>query len=600
MSWDPSIATIKHPYRFWRIVWSPCSRFIAIASRYGMEIHLLDAATLKQLKSFTSPPPHHNINLLTFSPESHSLMWFSDQSKAFTSLDLQTGVRVGEILTEESPLRPLSITHSGCGTMLGVLFKGGNDTSTLNTYNIVSGTLICRHPIKGTSTGIIWRYDDRVRFATAMSGFVTVWEVGFSSELSPAEVESFPTSNDFHISSRILFHPTPPRFASIVALEKAVIVWDARYSKLLLNSVDVKMPENMSFSTDGHFFACQSAGQRIYLWKESPTGYIPHRKLVLDGTRMKEPTQFFSPNGQSIVTTGEQDLQLWRTTDSSSSTSSVLVGGFRGTGQTKPFVIGFSPDGLLAVTARLWDNTAIVLDLKSGATRLTVDTGMTIYAPGVAGNTLAVFGGGKVITWNLPTGVHALNPRAASIDNVRTTWLDRWELTPWKEFQSVSISPGLNYVAVSRLFAGPGHVAIHDICDASTGIHLERVHSEDMSLCWFTPDGREFWTSGGLDRTSTSQDSEKFKGWAIVRDTKSNVTKLEPLDQTGGPSGGLPWESSSGCQVMDDGWALNSTGKRLLWFPPRWQSAVPVWNGRFLALLYHGLPEAVILELLAE
>ena len=604
MSWDPSIATIKCSDSIHCIAWSPCSRFIAISFLYGMEIHLLDAATLKRLKSFTSPPPHHHIDLLTFSPESRSLMWFSDRSKAFTIRDLQTGVRVGEILTEESPLRPLSITHSGCGTMLGVLFKGGSDTPTINTYNILSGTLIYRHPIKGTSTGTIWRHGDCVRFTTAVSGFITVWEIGFSSELPPTEVESFLTPNDFQISSQFLFHPTPPRLASIIDPERTVLVWDARYSKPLLNSVDVERPDKISFSTDGHFFACEGGGQGIYIWKESPTGYTLYRKLVLNSTGMKDPTQTFSPNGQSIVTAGEQDLQLWRTTDSSSSTSSILAGDFRGTDQTKPFIVGFSPDGLLAVTGRLWDDTAIVFDLKSGATRLTVDTGTAIYALGVTGSALAVVGSGKVITWNLPTGVHGLSARAASNDNILTTRLDRWEPSPPNESESVSISPSLNYVAISRWFwfAGSGSVTIHDICDASTGIHLERVQSQGRNPSWFTPDGREFWSFGGLDRTSTSQHSKKNIGWKIIRNTESNVTKLERLDPTVGPSGGLPRESSHGCQVMDGGWVLSSTGKRLLWLPPRWRSEEihRMWSGRFLALLHGGLPEAVVLELLAE
>ena len=599
MSWDPSIASIKCSDPIHCIAWSPCNRFIAISFLYGMEIHLLDAATLKRLKSFTHP--HHSIDLLTFSPESRSLMWFSDQSKAFTSRDLQTGVRVGEILTEESPLIPLSITYSGCGTMLGVLFKGWSDAPAINTYDVLSGTLIYRHPIEGMSTDTIWRHGDCVRFTTAVSGFVTVWEIGFSSELPPTEVESFPTPNDIHISSRFLFHPTPPLFSSIIGPERTVLVWDARCSKLLLNSVDVERPEKMSFSTDGHFFAC-GGSQGICLWKESTTGYIPHRKLVLNGC----PTQNFSPNGQSIVTTGGQDVQLWRTTDSSSSTSCVLAGDFRGTDQTRPFLIGFSPDGLLAVTARLWDDIATVLDLKSGATRLTVDTGTAICALGVDENALAVAGCGKVLTWNLPTGVHVFSARAAGIDSVRTTWLDRWEPLPPNESLSVSISPGLNYAAISRWFsfAGSDRVAVHDICDASTGIHLGQVQSQPISPSWFTPDGREFWSFGDLDRASASRHSEIFKGWTIFRDTESSVTKLEPLDPTGGPSGGVPWESSHGCQVMDDGWVLNSTGKRLLWFPPHWRSEEyrkhRVWSGRFLALLHSRLPEVIVLELLLE
>ena len=557
-----------------------------------MEIHLLDAMTLKRLKSFT--PPHRSAALLTFTPESRSLMWFGDQPGAIISWDLQTGVRVGEIVTEESLLRPLSITHSGCGAMIGVLFKDENDSPTINTYNILSGALIYRHPIEGTSSDTIWRHGDCVRFTTVEPWSITIWEVGFSSEIPPTEVESFPTPNDFQTSSGFLFHPTPPRLASIQP-EDSVLVWDVQCSKLLLDLVVVKnLTHEMSFSTDGHFFAHKD-GDGIWLWKESPTGYIFHSKLVLNGTGMEVPAQFFSPDGQSIVTAGGRDLQLWRTTDSSSSTSSVLAGDFRGTDQTKPFVIGFSLDELLAVAARSRHKTAIVLDLKSGATRLTLNTGTSIYALGVAGNALAVVGGNKVITWNLPTAIHALSARADRNDSVRTTRLDRGELfRPLRDKSgSGAISPDLNYVVVLREYSlGRDYC---DIYDASTGRCLKQIESLGYSL-WFTPDGREFWCSVSTVVLPT------YIGWAIAKSSESDVTELKPLGPTVSPSGGYPWQSPHGCQVTDDGWVFNSTGKRILWLPPHWRSAERhrKWSGRFLALLHPGLPEVVVLELLAE
>jgi len=84
MSWDPSIATIKYPESIQCLAWSPCSRFIAVSLNSVMEIQILDAVTLKRLKSFT--PPHHFTRFLTFSPESRSLMRFGgSDSEVFTS-----------------------------------------------------------------------------------------------------------------------------------------------------------------------------------------------------------------------------------------------------------------------------------------------------------------------------------------------------------------------------------------------------------------------------------------------------------------------------------------------------------------------------------
>jgi len=598
MSWDPSIATIKCSDSIEFLAWSPCSRFIAISILSEGKTHLLDAVTLQRLKSFESP--RFSVDLLAFSPEGRSLIRFNYDLGVITSWDLQTGVRADNILTGE-PLRAPSITHSGCGTMLGVLFKDEDKAPTINTYNMISGTLMFRHPVEGTDTGSIWRHGDCVRFTTVRPESTTVWEVGFSSQLPPTEVETFPTLNDSYLSNQSLFHPAPPRLASITGPEKTLLVWDARYSKLLLNSTGVEDPRQMSFSSDGHFFACEAQSGEIHLWKESPTGYILHRKLLPSDTHMSFPKNFFSPNGQSMVTIGRKDLQLWRTTDSPSSTSSVPARYCRSAGR---FVVGFSQGGPLAVAARFGCDTATVLDLKSGATRLTVDAGAVICAVGVAANTIAVVGDGMIITWNLPTDGHVLGARADRSHSVRTTRLDLWEPSgsQLQEDDFVFISPGLNYVVAGRsLFPSRTCPSIYD---ASTGMLIGQIESWD-TLPWFTLDERELWYSDSTFPT--------HKGWAIVRNSESNVTELEPLDQTVAPSGCPPWESSHGYQVRDDGWVLNSTGKRLLWLPPRWRPEAEgvwddelgegvnkAWSGMFLALSHSGLPEVVILEFLVE
>ena len=580
-AWDPSTATIKCSDTVESIAWSPCSRFIAISFCREDEVHLLDAVTLMRLKSFQSfTSLYRSTESITFSPEGRSLMWFA--SEELTSLDIQTGVRVSEI-----PLGnvfPTSITHSGCGTMVGVLFKESGSSSTIGTYNILSGTLISRHPIDGRAAGGIWRHGDCVQFAAVRPGSITVWEVGFSSQLPPTEVEFFPTPNDFDISSQFLFHPTPPRLASIIR-EKTVTIWDPRYSKLLLNFVDFENLRSMSFSSDGHFFACGSVAGMAYLWKESPTGYILHRKLLPNGSgREASSAVSFSPNRQSIVTLRDKNLQLWHTTDSSS-TSSVQDREYRRTDQ---FIIAFSPDELLAVAARFRECTATVLDLKSGATQLAVDTNTTIFALGVVRSAIAVAGDGKVITWNLPTGVDALSSRVDSNDSVRETTIYRPYVV---EFESVCMSPDLGSFAVAvRSWPKDHYVLGYKIYNASTGIHLEWVESQGRP--WFTPDGREFWVQG--------KPPGELKGWAIVRNSESDVDRLEPLDPTVGPSRGPPWESSHSYQVTDGGWVLNSTGKRLLWLPAHWQSEEIYrrWSGRFLALLHAELLEVVVLELL--
>ena len=109
---------------------------------------------------------------------------------------------------------------------------------------------------------------------------------------------------------------------------------------------------------------------------------------------------------------------------------------------------------------------------------------------------------------------------------------------------------------------------------------------------WFTPDGREIW--------GFPHDDDSFvHRWEIIEDNESGTTKLQPLGRTATPQGVLPWQSSShGYKVMEDGWILSPTRKRLGWLPHKWRSNEEsrIWTGRFLGLKHSALPEVVILE----
>jgi len=359
ISWDPAVATIKCSRSVSHAAWSPCSRFIAISLDHDAGIKVLDAVTLKQLKSFI--PPHSYTQLLTFSPNGHLLTWVSRTSEVFISWDVQTGLLASKIsLTEEGPIPAVhSITYSGCGTMLGVLFQNHN-ISAISTYNVLSGTPIHSHPVEGLLAGTIWTHDEYVQFTVLGSGSITIWEVGFTSKHPPTEVKSLPTPNNFDPSEQFHFLPMHSRFAFL--LEEAVTVWDAQLSKCLLNPVDVKMTKNMTFSADGHFFACEAYGSEIYLWKESPTGYTLHQKLP---SGRGSVTPLLSPNGQLIIGLNYSTVWLWHTTHLTiplSNTSTHIPW------DPRRFVLEFSPDGSLAATARLEDNTATCRGCMRGLT----------------------------------------------------------------------------------------------------------------------------------------------------------------------------------------------------------------------------------------
>ena len=616
-SWDPVIAAVKCPHEVRDPIWSPCSGFIAIdGGEFAEWIQILDAATLKRVKSLVphearsrlltlsaesrpltpsagsrSPTYVAGCRSLTFSTESRLLTQFSGDSEMFISWDLQTGAPASIIYPhlrdrewgypEGSSIGPrqLSITHSGCGTMFGVLFSC-HHAANIVTYNTLSGESIGHFLVEKPVVRTIWIHDKSIRFATYQPGSITIWEVGFDLDYPATEVKSLPTPNNFNSSKEFLFLPTRSRLAFVH--ENSVFVWDAQHLKFLLSSADIEGPRQMTFSSGGRFFACGTNGQQIYLWKDSSTGYTLHRKLM---SSTGSSTPLLSPDGRSILVFSGSTLQLFHTTDSTTPLSSVPAQAFE---HTAPFVLGFSPGESLVATARLWGNTATVLDLGSGVPRLTVDAGMKIYGLRVAERTVVVVGDGKVITWNLPQRDHVPNATANINDSIRTTIYDR--SSSLRLLGSASISPDFDHIAATGMFSGESMVL--NIYDVTTGKYLGGTPTSG-SMPWFTPDGREVWCRAFISGAD---------GWAIVKDDESNFLKMECLGPAQYGPEVLPWTTSRGYKIADDGWVLGSSGKRLLWLPPQWQSEEMdrIWNGRFLALFHHQLPEVVILEVPEE
>ena len=572
--WEPFAASRSHSDFIGAVAWSPCNKFIAIAWTNSNTTGVFDAITLKQLNTFKSPRDNFCHLWLGFSPDSHFLAEVDRTN--IISWDLQTGGGVGAFDTGlwlTSNLKS-SAVYSTDGKMIAVVFWEWNEpfpSVRIYVYNILSQEHICSHRLQGRVVSI-WTQGEYLQVATVKPGSVTVWEVGFSSDHIPAEIKSYTIPNKTESAGKILFLPALTRLA--FTLKKEVLIWDAQGSKILLNIVG-KGVEIISFSPDGHFFAC--GGPETHLWKESSAGYILHGTFASsarDHGYLYAP--LLSPNGQSIIVSSGSTLQLWHTTAASPPTHA-----FEGTGR---HVFEFSSDKSLAASARLSDNIATVLDPKSGAPRLIIDTGIKIYGLRITGSTVIVVGDGKVITWDLSTGDGVLGARANINDSVRTTTFDH---SPCMLFTpSASISPDLKYIAVA---AEPmGQAVGLNIYDVSTGKHLTGTGTSGRTP-WFTPDGCEIWCSDRFD---------KWEGWGIIKDSESGVLELKSTQRQ--PEE-CPWLPSSRW-VVDDGWILGSGGKRLLLLPPHWRTDGVrwTWGGRFLVLMHPGLPEVVILELPEE
>ncbi|KAF9646211.1 YVTN repeat-like/Quino protein amine dehydrogenase, partial [Thelephora ganbajun] len=573
-SWDPAVGIME--YCCGAAGWSPCGRFIAISNdRSGTEI--LDAATLKRL-NILKPSPGYPGELV-FSPDSRLLMIFDTHPVNFITWDIQTGVVVSAISPEQwdYDTECFSITYSACGTMFGALiYRCG--TLTIRTYNIHSGTHIYSHSVEGRVIPNIWAHGECLRFAVVKPGSITTWEVGFASTNAPTEIESLPLPDNFPHSLYVnAFHPTLSRLA--FEHSERIFVWDARRSEFLLNE-HARDPHRASFSSDGRFFVYGTGLSDVHLWKESPIGYILHRKHTC---KFDISSQFISPNGELMFMSGHLAIQLWRTMDPSTSFSCKWT--------RERFIVDFSPDETLAAVARFKDKTITVLDLESGDPLSIIDTGMEVYGQRAAGSTVVVVGREKVVTWNLPPRDHVLGPRANVDDSIRTATIScpRTLSHPYN-FEFASISPDLHSIAILEDHTFSCSLYLHD---APTGQCLGylRIDGRGDKRPWFTSDGREVWCI-------TYQG--EANGLTITKGSESGVIELGVLGPTSQPPSTPPWLSSRGYQIMDDGWILGINGKRLLWLPPHWRSSNVThrtWSGRFLALLHRTLSEPIILEL---
>ena len=590
VSWDTNTAATTRPYDIERAVWSPCNRFIAITWE-DATIEVLDPVTLRRLQTLEFPPgldSDTDIRALVFSPDSRILTCFQNgflgQKLLVVSWDLQTGGVTSVInprwrrIFEDIDGTP-SITYSENGKMVAVRVWYLNDNHIF-IFDVASGAYIRSHSPTNViaHTNGIWAHGESFRFTTVHRTAITIWEVGFTRDSTPTRVKTFFPFPGRHFRSRLevetqeeaQFLPSESRLALVS--EDKVAVWDTHNSKCLLYCADTRFYPRMSFSSDGRFFACSTTGTDVYVWKESPTGYILHQILTSNTTRSRP---LLSTHGESIIVLGGSAIRLWHTKVLTTPPSS---GSTRTPQLARNFVADFSPDGMLVALARLGGGVVTILDLKSGFPQLTISAKMNVYGLRVIGDTITVVGAGKVVTWDLPVGGQVPNAKVTLKDSTRTINLS----DPPKKVVSAAISPLSSPIALVE-YAELGLYNVY-FYNGSTGEELTDTTVSFNDL-WFAPGGRDLW----LGDADTLRESDGWK-WQVDGE---RVNDEDPPE-------GYPWASSHGYRITEDWWILGPGGKRLLVLPPSWQShkaALRAWKGNFVVLLQGGLPEPVILDL---
>jgi WD40 repeat protein len=494
------------------------------------------------------------------------------------SWDVQTGGTVG---VRESGARakgrPSAVASSADGDVIGVAYTDRSTPGafTICIYEIGSGECVDSRLFDGWFTGI-WLHEQSLRFAAVEPGAIAVWEIPFASGYSRREVESLDIPANFNPSKPFVFLQTPYRLAYVVG--GGVFIVDVQHDNVLLEAEDANPQGSvMTFSPDGRFFACGTTGPDIYLWKESPTGYILHQKFT---SSTQSPIPLFSPDKASVVTWDPSTIQLWPLEGIPAPAEGDLP---QLTKRSEQFLLDFSPGGDFAVAARRESSTVTILDLQPGAQRLTIDAGMEVYGLRAVGNTVVVEGSNKFVTWTLPVG------NTVTLGVGDSVGAKTFKILRPQRPQATSISPNLLHIAVRGEGIKSVPVTPLYVRDVSTGGLLAKLFATG-DMVWFSRNGSQVWCDGEVG---------KEQGWQVVKDSGSTRIDLDPLP-VGSPPEGYPWRSSRGCTVTDDGWILDLEGKRLLWLPTHWRSyekTTRIWSGPFLALLHDTLPEPIVLKL---
>ena len=606
ISWDThTAATACHP-TVDLATWSPCNRFIAVACETTTTVGVLDAVTLQHLQTLKFPDgTSGEKDTLTFSPDSHVLTCSSTQEHlgiCVVNWDLQTGGVVGTIRQLMRPpvnKRP-SIVYSANGKMAGVLHQDKGHKSTawdinISIFNVASDFCTHSHSLKGRPllSRDMWTQGESIRFTTAGLTHITIWEVGFTSSAPPTKVGTLPSHYSIHgiITKthkwRVEFSSASSRLA--LSFTEGALVWDCCNSKFLLQCRDTKFLPRSSFSSDGCSLACTTANSEIYLWKDSPIGFIHYGTLAPNAM---DPKPLLSPNGKSIVTYSSCTIQLWCNTEGFPITP--LSDSAQAPPHPRNFILDLSLDLMLAAVAIQKYNVVTVVDLNSGVLQSTIDVGMEVHGLGIIKDTIIVIGSQKVSSWNLPIGNGTPGAKACFKNSSWAVGLD--SIQSEHRIINASISPNSHHIALLVQLPSRYYLkgqATYSTClfiyHTSTGKQLALTSTKGDMAC-FSQDGCKILCAQG-DKAKVLD----FSTW-IANSRREPIVYDSNLKH---PLEGFHWVSSCGYQVTDDWWILGPDEKWLLMLPPPWRAepARRLWKGKFLALLHRGILEPLILEL---
>ena len=490
----------------------------------------------------------------------------TSDSQGIIIWDIQTGVVIRDIRSEVFG----TITISGnLGTITLVGERDFFIYDGLNGGMLHKGQLQLSH---NHEPSVQWVHKESLQFATRFKvgrGFaISIQELQPTSDPLSLTAKSFPVPS---IDGEFSFSPVS--FHASFVTKTEVVVYDVQGSKILFHTKANKplyvLPGH--FSPDGSFLACKTLYHNIYVWRNTPGGYVPWSTLQ---PRLPFMDFSFSPTAISILTWGPQGIQVLHPKNSVSSPSPNKM---KSLSEQRDHLMACSVDGAHIVIARRESSVVTVLDSLLGTTVHSIHVGVKIQAIGIVDNTILVASGDKLISWNLGVGERAIAG-------------DSHDITPISEYMREAGRLVLSNDCSQIAFAAGEIAVLYNI--ATQAACIEYAMDGTILDIQFSQDGKLLCVCSYGDSTLALTKFEMGEDGCLMGVTKECLKDIESWERFFPPS---RWY-----HVTSSKWVVDPSGCKCLWLPPHWRTMWVLdveFEHNFLALVGGHHQKPIIIEL---
>jgi len=371
---------------------------------------------------------------------------------------------------------------------------------------------------------------------------------------------------------------SPVSFHASFATTTEVVVLDVQGSKILFHTkVDQPLHNPPGqFSPDGSFLACETLDHNIFIWRNTPTGYVPWSTLQ---PRLPFDEFSFSPTANSVLTWGPEGIEVLHPENSATSPFSNKTN----TPHRGKHLVAYSADGTHIAMARQEGGVVTVLNSLSGALLQSIHVSMHIQAIGIVGDTILLAGGDRLTTWDLGTGEGAAFSGSHDITAISSymDWADRLALS--NDHSQFAFAKGAVVVLYSMT--------------AQAIVTKHRVDQTVLDI-QFSQDGHSLYVHSFDEPGRFGHTTVLLTTFEMARDgCSASVTKVHLEDRESHNRFTIP---SCGYHITESKWVMDSGGCKHLWLPPNWRSK---WGlgvrikGNFLSLVGSHHQEPIIIKL---